>query len=571
MLVLGVHDGHDAGVALLADGEILFASNEERFSRVKMHHGFPSLCLSHALTQAGVTPGEIDLIAFGGFGPIYSPHDLDFSGGSRVSPLRRAYGAAARSGLVRMDIGPVYHLHRMISRAQRGMPVRRRSMAELQRLGFNAPISHLDHHACHAACAYYTSPFDNATVLTVDGGGDGLAGSIYQGSGGRLHPVYMVPKIHSAGNFWAYITYLCGFNPTRHGGKVTGLAAHTPCPEALEKLRRYFGYRLNPPRWDNRRSLFWQDAVETLRRELEGFGRDQVAWAAQRLLEENLAPVAAQAIRRCGSGNLALAGGVFANVRLNQVIMNLPAVDDLFVHPHMGDGGLALGAALLAEARASGGLAPRLMRHAFLGAELARGYIENIARRNGLTPVQRRRPQRFIAQCLSEKKIVGLVRGRAEYGPRALCHRSILAEPGDPTMMDWLNDRLERSEFMPFAPVIRDDAASRYFLEYPKGADAARFMTVCYDCTDLCRKQAPGVVHVDGTARPQVVHREEDAYMHQVLKEYEAFTGRPLCVNTSFNRHEEPIVNRMEDAVVELLAGRVDALVVEDFEIRKPE
>jgi carbamoyltransferase len=564
MITLGINDGHDAGVAILKDGEILYAANEERFSRTKLHHGFPHLALANACAEMGLSPNQIDQVAFGGYGPVYVPTDKNFAELEEISLLRRFYGIAARSGLIKMDGWLFCGFHRNLSKLQRWMPTRQASLSECRRVGLTGPYLHLDHHACHAACAYYTASFESATVFTLDGGGDGLSGSIWVGKQGELEKLVEIPKIHSAGNFWDYITYLCGFSPTRHGGKITGLAAYEPCPDAYDILKKYFSYTPEIPRWDNKKYLFWGEAIRVLQQELSPFTRQQIAWGAQKVLEENILGIVRESIRRTSIPYVTLAGGVFANVRLNQMILNLEEVEDVFIHPHMGDGGLAVGAAYLAQAPSK----PRAMVHALLGINISDELVKNAAERMNVVAIPLEQPEQFIAESLAQHKVVGLVRGRAEYGPRALCHRSILAEPTDITMMDWLNDRLERTEFMPFAPVIMAEYASEYFKEYPAGAHTARFMTICYDATDLCRQKAPGIVHVDGTARPQVIHADQDRFMHNVLDCYRKLTCLPLCVNTSFNKHEEPIVNIAEDAIKELLAKRVDVLVINRFQIR---
>lgn len=262
-----------------------------------------------------------------------------------------------------------------------------------------------------------------------------------------------------------------------------------------------------------------------------------------------------------------MAGGVFANVRLNQVLNELPQVESIFVHPHMGDGGIALGAAFCGIANKME-IRSSLMSHAYWGFDIQSDKIPVIAKSMGVCAEDLEHPALFVAQALSKHEVVGVVRGKAEYGPRSLCNRSIIAEPTDTTMMDWLNERLDRTEFMPFAPVIMEEFAAEYFNGYPKSKDAAKFMTLCYGATDLCKIKAPGVVHIDGTARPQVVNTRNNQFMHEVLQNYYEISGLPLCVNTSFNRHEEPIVNTIEDAIAELVAGRVDILIINDYWIR---
>jgi carbamoyltransferase len=570
MLTLGIGDSHDASVAAVRDGDILWSNNEERFSRVKLHAGFPEQALACCLADCGVSLRDVDRVCFGGYGPAYTEGDLDFDTPD-LSFLRKVMALASKQHVLPLDGWFMRSLHQGVSKyGLRHAPARRKSVRRLRSLGYTGPIDMVDHHTAHAATAYYTSGFPEATVMTMDGGGDGLSGSIWHGRDGRLHRIGVMPKIHSPGNFWDYITHICGFSPMRHGGKITGLAAYTPCPRARDILLEFFGADTDRLTWVNRKRLFWHDAVAALRDALEGFSIEEIAWGAQKVLERNTSQIVSAAIGKTGAGCLAAAGGVFANVRLNQILHQLPEVEEIFIHPHMGDGGVGLGAALLDQARVKGSLTSVEFRSAFLGANIDDEAIPAQAEAAGLTARKLDHPEQYIAERLAKKQVVGLVQGRAEFGPRALCHRSILAEPTDTTMMEWLNERLDRTDFMPFAPVVIEEKAADYFQGYPRGRIASRFMTLCFDATDLARRKTPGVVHVDGTARPQVLSRQSDPLMHAVLCEYEKHTGFPVCINTSFNRHEEPIVNTARDAIVELAAGRVDALVINRYAVERP-
>lgn len=561
MLIIGLGDTHDAGVALLQDGRILWSSNEERFSRVKLQAGFPHMALACCLADCGITLRDVGGVCFGGYGL------------RRDTGLRNFNDASARENdpSARFLDGPMrVNLRRPLwPRLRRFSPSRRESLRVLWAAGYRGPVDLYAHHHAHAASAYYTSGHDEATVITIDGGGDGLAGSVWRGQAGQILPLAVMPRLHSAGDFWGAITELCGFSPTLHGGKITGLAAGSPCPEAREVLETFYGCDTDRLTWINRKRLGPQEALAALRNALDAFAPAQIAWAAQKVLEANTAALVAAAIRETGCGNLNLAGGVFANVRLNQVLHELPEVEDIYIYPHMGDGGLAMGAALLGEASRRP-LPSRELETACLGTRIDESAIAAQATEAGLIATKLDAPAAYIADRLAAKQVVGLVQGRAEYGPRALGHRSILAEPTDPTMMDWLNDRLERTEFMPFAPVVTEEKAGAYFRGYPRGRQAARFMTLCFDATDLARQQIPGAVHVDGTARPQVVARDAEPLLHAVLCGYEERTGLGACINTSFNRHEEPIVNTAREAMAELLAGRVDALVIAPYAIERP-
>ncbi len=564
MFVLGINDGHDAGVALLKDGQVLFASNEERFSRKKMHSGFPHLSLAALLYETGVDKSRIGHIAFGGYGPVFVPMDYKFENEKQISFLRKMYSAFAKSGVFRMDGRFIVNAHRIFAKSQRFLKIRNSSINEVKRVGINCTYTCLDHHLCHAASAYYTSGFSDATIITLDGGGDGLSGTIYKGSQGKLVKINHTPKIHSAGNFWDYITYICGFKPSRHGGKITGLAAYEPCQDVYNILSDFYSVSTKEMRWENKRQIFWSGAVQVLKKELKQFNIRQIAWGAQKLLEKITAEIVKEAIKKTGVRDLSLAGGVFANVRLNQKLNELSEVNDIFIHPHMGDGGLALGAAYAALTD----VRTRFVREVYWGTSISDEQVEKASKKFGVKAVKVDNPELLAAELINDKKIVGLVRGRAEYGPRALCNRSILAHPTDPSINDWLNKRFERSEFMPFAPVIIEEFASDYFKRINEhGQKAARFMTICFETTSMCRKKAPAIVHVDGTARPQLVSKDTNPFIYKLLKHYHNISGLPLCVNTSFNRHEEPIVNTAEDAIRELKEGRVDNLLINDFHI----
>jgi carbamoyltransferase len=232
----------------------------------------------------------------------------------------------------------------------------------------------------------------------------------------------------------------------------------------------------------------------------------------------------------------------------------------------MGDGGIALGSAYLLAGRS--GLPSRRIRDLYWGDAWTEAQIEADLQS---TPRIRWKklddPAEAIASALARKKVVGLFQGRMEFGPRALGHRSIIAEPTDTTMMDWLNKRLARTEFMPFAPLILEERARDYFVDFEGLAYPSQFMTICVHCTPLCKEKAPGVVHLDGTARPQTVNRDVDPYLHAVLSRYEQKTGLPIAINTSFNKHEEPIVGSPADAISELQRGAVDELYLESYQV----
>jgi carbamoyltransferase len=565
-MILGINDGHDAGVALIDHtGDILFAANEERFTGKKQQWGFPSRSLDHLLSVTGVTPANITDVAIG-FQGLVETESSSALGSASVGLTRRAFTAAtALAGPLMASSLATVAVRAATRLLRRNRPV---IAAQLGTRGLgHCRVSFLKHHEAHAASAYFTAGRASACVLTVDAGGDGWSGSLWKGHDGRLELIACLPRVHSLGDLWLAVTLLCGFNPDRHGGKVTGLAAFKPCPEALDTLRQF--YEAVPGRFlvRNRRHLFWKRLVAELRVALAPFDREQISWAAQKLLEELVLHLVREGMRLTGQSDIAVAGGVFANVKLNLEILRLPGVTSFYVHPHMGDGGTALGAAL-ALAAARNPLAPREMEHVFLGTEP--GVPTPIALQEfdvALFPDPEKLADR-AAELVAANKVLGLVQGRMEYGPRALCHRTILYHPFDPGVQDWLNSRLSRTEFMPFAPVVPASLAGDYFELADKASLPARFMTICLPATERCTREAPAIVHVDGTARPQVVLPAQLPLMHEMLLAFGRRTGVPVLINTSFNRHEHPIIATVDHALEELRRGVVDGLVLDGMVVQ---
>ena len=564
MNILGIHDGKDAGVALTVDGKPIYAANEERFARNKLHFGFPYLALRNLFATTGIKSDDIDRVSVG-FQAMVETEDYPiYTDINDVTMLQRIFAGGTRL------FGPVTATRPFVQASRQVLSFVSKNKQSLQKsirdFDIDADVEYVDHHRAHAASAYYTSGFESTTIITADGGGDGLAGSVYTGVNGRLDPVVEWPRVHSPGSFWFLITYICGFNPIKHGGKITGLAAYEPCEEAHRVLSEFYGHNPDKLSFTNKKHLLFRDAHEQLRKALDRFSVEQIAYGAQKVLEDGICGVVAAAVERTGHRRVALAGGTFANVRLNQKILELDGVDEIFIHPHMGDGGVALGSALDVTAREIG-LAPTDISEAYWGNAATEEEILATLRRYPVDYERLDDPSEAIGDALVAKQVIGLFNGRMEYGPRALGHRTILAEPTDPTMMHWLNDRLDRTEFMPFAPIILEEDAPRYFKNFEAGRLPARFMTICFDVSDYGKKMAPGIVHKDGTARPQTVNETDNAYIYRALSAYKRKSGLSLGINTSFNKHEEPIVCHPRDAVKELIRGGVDVLFLENYRI----
>jgi carbamoyltransferase len=298
------------------------------------------------------------------------------------------------------------------------------------------------------------------------------------------------------------------------------------------------------------------------------FAKRDVAAAYQRVLEEVTQQTVEYWVRKTGLTKIAVSGGVHANVKLNQRICEIPGVESVFVYPNMGDGGCGTGAAMLCfepEVNRRGALDNVYHGPDYSDAEIRQALLEE-----GLSGERAENIEERIADLLTEDYIIGRFNGRMEYGPRALGNRSVLYPAGDPEVNQWLNHQLGRTEFMPFAPAALADQAPRLFKNLSGCEKTAEFMTITFDCTDEMIRKCPAAVHVDGTARPQLVSPETNASFHRILQGYYERTGVPAIINTSFNMHEEPIVCSPQDAVRAFLMGNLDYLAIGAYLVPHP-
>jgi carbamoyltransferase len=450
--------------------------------------------------------------------------------------------------------------------------VRRTVPENLARL----PRKEWGHHHSHASAAFFTSPFDRATVVTLDGIGDSsICGSISIGEGDSLKRIHEFNGYYSPGILYSYVTKAFGFRPARHEGKITGLAAYGDPDKCYADFKSMIHYDSSRHQFFSKQipKLFGPGSedlwsIPLMNELLDRCEQKDIAAALQRVLEEEVLKMVEDAIRLTKIRDVVMAGGVFANVKLNQRIRQHPDVRNVYVHPGMGDDGLMVGAAYLGLRELSQSRQQKFQREflktVYLGPQFSLGEIMAAAGRHGVKAVVSSHVEDDIAGFLADGKVVGRFAGRMEYGPRALGNRTILADPRDPRINDWLNKKLKRTEFMPFAPSILEEDSSQYFKGWSPDQVAARFMTVTYDVYPEVQNLCRAVVHVDGTARPQVVREEDNPGYHRVLSAYKRRTGLPIVVNTSFNIHEEPIVCTPDDAIRSFLSGCIDVLAMEN-------
>lgn len=567
MSVLGIYPSHDSGAAIIdSDGQILAAINEGRLIGEKLYWGFPEQSIKKALEISECKPEDVERIAIAGRNPAIGKREaFDKVGGKKR--LMEYLSYLPFTGSKRFsDVG-----REMFSYLRNDDKTRDR----LEEIGLEAPVEFYDHHLCHAASAYYTSPFDeDSLVVTIDAQGDFRSAGVYVvNENGMLEQCSWTSFYHSLGKYWSYVTYNLGFTPMRHEGKISGLAAHGDPEVCIDTFRKFIQVDTDSLQLRSGASCWNNPAASRLHSKLQGVGREDIAAALQQRTEEVVTELVDAAMEKYNRSTLALAGGVFANVGLNQELLKLDSVDDIFIHPNMGDGGLGVGAAYLdwANRKNSRGENPKptYIENVYLGTEKSNSEIESALEDAGLEYETPKDPAERIGNLIAEGYVVGRYEGRLEYGPRALGNRSILALPTDPTCQEWLNERLDRTEFMPFAPSILERAVDDYFEDPSSGLFAGRFMTITFDVTKKGQQIAPGVVHVDNTARPQIVNKENNPSYHSVIETVYEQTGIPLIINTSFNAHGQPIVNEPDQAIQAYKDGIIDVLSIGDFVVTK--
>jgi len=565
---------HDSGVCLIRNDKVLAALNEERLSRLKQAPGVPFLALRQICALAGVSPSDITHVAVANrlqtAAPPLTSNFCDEQGHCPLSMRIAEILDSIPGGAALLRSPMALSLYQTFGKFAPSALLRR-LRAALQELGIHAPIKLYDHHDCHIAAGYYTSGQDRCVVLSNDGFGDGACSKVGLGEGGKLRTFNANSFYNSIGVYYNHVTHFCGFTKAHHAGKVTGLAAHGDASRTLKFFENAISWSEKHERYVNRLGVF-RNALNIIHREFSGVDPKHLAAGIQRHLENTLANMAAHFRRKFSCPNICLTGGVHANVRVNQVISEVDNFGNVYVFPHMGDGGLAMGAAFLGLTNGgSKELTPRRLEHVYFGPDFSDKDLTNALQDQGLAFDRPANIAGEAADHLANGRIVARFDGKMEYGPRALGNRSILYRAGDPKVNTWLNQQLKRTEFMPFAPVLRELDASKYLENYSSAtAHTAQFMTITYRVTQRCKDEAPAVVHIDSTARPQILKPGLNDGYYNILSEYDRLTGCGVLVNTSFNLHEEPIICTPKEAIRSFFESNLDVLILGPFLIKNP-
>jgi carbamoyltransferase len=558
--ILGIWDGHDSGAAIIKDNKILVALNEERLTRRKLEMRFPEHSIKACLNYLKLAPADITQIAVSTY---------DFSKTmARIVPytkeeyylIRRRKKMPGRVSNLKKrakykltEYGPS-----LLTRRLSEMCLRK----ELNRAGFtNYQVHMVDHHLCHATAAAFTSGFNECLVITIDGIGDALSGTLSTFAKGKLSRTAVISGKDSLGIFFEHVTNLMNMRELEDEGKVMALANYAyPIPDSENPLLDFI--QVNGLNVKCRYSTLRM--YNELKKILWRYPSEQFAYMAQRTLEVKIVELVKNGLSATGLKQVALAGGVFSNIKVNMLIRILPEVEGCFIFPHMGDGGLALGAAFSLNYDLNG-ISSYPLNDAFLGTGYSDEQMKTELEASGLEYTSYDNIEEETARLISEGYIIFWFQGRMEFGPRSLGHRSILALPNSKRIRDLLNLRLKmRVWYQPFCPSMLEEDAQLLLEEYDS---PNRFMTMGYMVKDDKRDDVEGVISVDGSCRPQVLKGNESKY-GRLLTSVKRFAGSGVLLNTSFNIHGEPLVCSPKDAIDTLKRTGNDYLVMGNYLVK---
>ena len=567
MYVLGIATHVTCGSALIKDGVVVAAVNDERLVRKKMVFGFPRQSIRKVIDLTDIAPDDIDYVAVATKRQHFINHYVDYLGGKfdfKRGKAKEIFFDVGSSLSKWMNTFPIlekiYYLLRQPFFIYRRIKIKKILRNELR---IECPVVFIDHHLCHAMCAYYSSPFDEATIVTADSAGDGVSSQIYKVSDTTFEKLNEVSSYNSPCAFYSYVTHICGFKAGKHEGKITGLAAHGK-PHYVDFFRTLIIYENGS--FKNVGGVFFKSGIKAIEDGLKKeYNKEDLAASIQQYSEEMLVNYVKHWVKITRLPNVALAGGIFANVRINQEIHEITGVKSVFIHPGMSDEGIGLGAALALYYEKTNDHKKVCFKNVYLGPGYSNNDIEHVLKKTELNYEYHDEIEKKISKLLKDGYVVARFNGRMEYGPRALGNRSILCKATDPSVNDWLNKKLKRTEFMPFAPATMIEDTDKCYIGVDGAKDTARFMTITFRCTDWMKENCAGVVHVDGTARPQLVRELDNPSFYHVISEYKKLTGSGTIINTSFNIHEEPIVCSPQDAIRAFQEGHLHYLAIGNY------
>jgi len=557
---------HDAAAALLKNSRLIAASQEERFTGKKHDTAFPCQSIDFCLKKARINKDELDYVIFYEkpfikFKRIFFSHLATYP--KAVSAFKDAMAEwLAKKLWLKTEIANYLKIE-------------------------NSKILFCDHHLAHAASAFFCSPFQRAALLTTDGVGEWSTATLGSGEKNKIKINYEMRFPHSLGLLYSTFTAYLGFRVNNGEYKVMGLASYGR-PKYKNQIKKivnihsdgsltlnpdYFTYSFSSTKMFSSKFevLFGPQPPLYQNKKLNQVAAD-IAASLQEITEEILLKMCFFLYQKTKMKNLCYAGGVALNSRANYKLIKETPFENIFIQPAAGDAGGALGAALYLDKIINKKSTRFVMKHPYWGKEYDNRKIENSLKKENITYKKLKNESELIRQALDyllQGKIIGWFQGRAEWGPRALGSRSILADPRNKKMKDIINSKIKfREPFRPFAPVVIEEKADRYF-ELKKINYLSPFMLCITSVKSKAAKKIPAVTHVDNTARPQIIKKKNNPLYYSLIKSFGQKTGIPVLLNTSFNLKGEPIVNSPKDALKTFFKSGIDALFIGSYLVTK--
>jgi carbamoyltransferase len=568
-MYLGINLSHDASAALMDEqGAILYAVSEERLSRVKNHIGIPLLAIAEIFDKFNIK--DLDKIIIGSHEHLTSETVNKFLAQEKANPSNPRGRA--------LDPFPGF---KMASNNPKNVLSDFLKSSSKLKLSPDSELIFLNHHDSHLGCGIPSLAQESGLILSLDGEGDGESGAIsIKMKNERMRKLARFSSLDSLGLLYAAVTKKYNFKPLHHEGKITGLAAYGKYSSMVDELLKFvivengqislkysknrlmrvlgktshsFGITTSTP-------LSIDHIIEML--DDSNTNYPDLAFAVQFVLEKSVEEIVRYWIGQTGVHNISLTGGVFANVKVNQKLSEMEEVESVFVFPNMGDGGIAIGGVWSWMENRGLNISGDAFNSMYLGTTGdARLQFEKSVDLT-ITEFDEDEIASQIAKDISTAKVVAIINGSMEFGPRALGNTSILLDPRDPEIVKSVNLRLKRTEFMPFAPSVMEEYFHEYFETGNQSLQPFYYMAMTCNVALDKRNLIPAVTHIDGTARPQIVSKNSNLFFHQIIENFRYITGIPVLVNTSFNIHEEPIIRSAETAIVALRQKAVDIVYV---------
>lgn len=561
-IYLGIHDGHNSAAALFIDGKIEYAMQEERLTGVKNFFGFPEKSVNAILEMAKITPDKIDKVCLASHYQATARDPRSF-----VDAFESRYKTDLPHKLLRGVLSSsVWEEIRIKQRTRQ-----RRKLMQNWAINENR-ASFYDHHTAHAATAYYGLKEDNKPylVLTLDGGGDRLAGSVSIAENGKLKRLAEIPQSDSLGEIYAVTTHMLGFIPLEHEYKLMGMAPYASpkySREIAEIFHQYIGLDPDNPLIMKRKVHEPLSHIgKRLQADLERKRFDVVCAGLQQFTEELITDWVRNCVRKTGIDRILAAGGVLMNVKANKAISEIPEVRYFQAFPSCGDESLVFGTCYLAATEADEDIEP--IRHYYLGNGISEKECERALMGSGYQVEKPENIAKTVAELLAKGEVVARAAGPMEFGARALGNRSIIADPINGDVVREINQMIKKRDFwMPFAPVVLRRNTKEAF-KNQKDLPSP-YMMLTFDSTEKRKEYMAAVHNADFTARPQIVEPGQSKGYEDILEEFEKLTGRKVLLNTSFNLHGLPIVCNAMDALYVMKHSSINWLILGPYLVSK--